>query len=130
MKHIVTVFDEKNRPSYELRKSEVSSDVIDTNWDEGDKLVDYAFVQTKMNNLLGRVLTIIDASIHGEKSNKAVKDLIKGEFISDYAELSELLHDRAEMQETCTFDESDPEDVERLKKMEELSEDEVLGLTK
>lgn len=129
MKYIRTVFDDRNRPSYELRKVEVKSDTVDTNWDEGDKLVDYFFVTGQMRTLLGKVLTVVDASITGQQ-NKAIKDIIKGIFVYEYTELSSMLLDKKEMDDACTFDESNPDDVERLRQMEEITEDEALGLTK
>lgn len=39
------------------------------------------FITDHLRFLLGRVLTIIDSSIVDPKQNKAMKDLIKGEFI-------------------------------------------------
>lgn len=46
-------------------------------------------VSDGLNYLLGRVLTIIDASIIEPKQNKSVKDLIKGEFIDDMSLITE-----------------------------------------
>lgn len=34
----------------------------------------------KMKDLMGKVLTVIDASLHEERANKAVKDMIKSTF--------------------------------------------------
>ena len=48
-------------------------------------------ITESLNYLLGRVLTIIDASISESKQNKAVKDLIKGEFIWDMSTISDKL---------------------------------------
>jgi hypothetical protein len=44
--------------------------------------IHYSFIEMKMKNMAGKILTIIDSSITSEKQNKAVKDQIKG-IVSD-----------------------------------------------
>lgn len=44
------------------------------------RLVRYPLITSELDNLLGRVLTIIDATISEPVQNKAVKDIIRGEF--------------------------------------------------
>jgi hypothetical protein len=56
-------------------------------------LGDYSFIQSRMSKLLGMVLTVIDASISDKVQNKAIKDLIKTDFVEEYAFLSESLID-------------------------------------
>lgn len=51
----------------------------------------YDFVQDNLNNLLGQVLTVVDASVDGEK-NKAVKDLIREKFHSKMGWFGEVAH--------------------------------------
>lgn len=42
-----------------------------------------------LNDLMGKVLTVIDASVEGEK-NKAMKDIIRNEFYSKHGWFAEL----------------------------------------
>ncbi|MFA6201434.1 MAG: hypothetical protein WC679_13615, partial [Bacteroidales bacterium] len=56
-------------------------------------LTDYNFIQYRLGSMLGRILTIIDASIADGRQNKAIKDLIKSKFVDEYAELSSILYD-------------------------------------
>jgi hypothetical protein len=58
------------------------------------RLTDYDFVQNTLNFMLGEVLTLMDASIPDKVQNKAIKDIIKGMFISKYVELSDVLFDK------------------------------------
>lgn len=49
------------------------------------------WVCDQLRFLLGRVLTIIDASIADPRQNKAIKDVIKGEFIDKLSHVSDVL---------------------------------------
>ena len=69
--------------------------------DEGNKLVTYEFVQNRMSKLLGRVLTIMDASIIDKSQNKAVKDIIKTIFVDEYVELTDMLYDKNSLISQC-----------------------------
>ena len=121
-KYVVVSQDDAGRPKYELRKIDIRSDVKDKNWEEGDKLVTYQFVQQRMNKLLGQVLTIIDASIGEKIQNKAVKDIIKNTFIDEYVELTDMLYDKKGLREA--------EENASDKEITEVSTDEALGLKK
>lgn len=44
----------------------------------GERLICYGRIESKVKHLTGEILTIIDASISEEKQNKALKDVIKG----------------------------------------------------
>lgn len=65
---------------------------------DGNKLVEYGFVQKELKNILGKVLTIIDASIIEPIQNKAIKDIIRNEFIDEYYHLSDMLIDQKFME--------------------------------
>jgi len=67
---------------------------------EYDKyLADYIFIQQILKKMLGKVLTIVDASISNERQNKSVKDIIRNEFIDEYVHLSEQLQDNVAIKE-------------------------------
>ena len=84
-------------------------------------VADYSFVQSRMNLLLGQVLTLVDASITNSQ-NKAMKDIIKGIFVEEYCQLTEMMHDEAWLKKVTTFDDDNkPELVE-------VDTDEALGL--
>lgn len=87
-------------------------------------LADYGFIKGNLTNLLGRILTIIDASISEKVQNKAVKDIIRGEFIDEYVHLSNSLCNQDEM-DKLTKNFSDEEIEEMQKKA--ISLDEVAG---
>lgn len=69
-------------------------DGIQTNDYNGDKLVDFQFIQANLRSLTGRILTIIDASLPEGKQNKCVKDLIRGEFMHEFEALGDLMFDK------------------------------------
>jgi hypothetical protein len=60
---------------------------------KGDKLCTQGFVQDQFRLLLGKTLTIIDASISEPKQNKAIKDLIKAIYSERLNEVSHFLSD-------------------------------------
>ena len=65
--------------------------------EDEEYLADYSFIQSEFSCMLGRVLTIIDASIAETKQNKAVKDIIRNEFVDEYVHLGNILLDQKEI---------------------------------
>jgi hypothetical protein len=63
----------------------------------GERLLTHSFLMDSFRKLMGRTLTIIDASVHEEIQNKAMKDLVRNvysdemEFASDWAFDQEIL---------------------------------------
>ena len=49
-------------------------------------------INLQLSFLLGRVLTIIDASISDKTQNKAIKDLVKGEFSDKQTHIYQLCY--------------------------------------
>jgi len=121
-KYIVVSSEGNGRPSYRLNKLEGDQETQDYKWDEGNKLVTYSFVQNRMSKLLGQVLTVIDAAIpeSEKRQSKAVKDLVKTIFVDEYVELTDMLHDKDSLMQSCN---NVP-----LKDIEGVSEDEALGI--
>ncbi len=89
---------------------------------KGEKLADYSFIQSNLRNMLGRVLTVIDASIIEPRQNKAVKDIIRNEFIDEYQNLSDMLV-TPEVIDSMMPDLSD----EEFDKMKEATTEEIAG---
>lgn len=56
------------------------------------------WVCDQLRFLLGRVLTVIDASIADPRQNKAIKDVLKGEFINKLAHVSDVLSEGKDIQ--------------------------------
>lgn len=79
----------------------VETDKDDHDWENGSKLASYAFIQQRMSNIMGIVLTIMDASMPEGKQLKAIKDLIRNEFAGEYAELYELMTDKKTLEAVC-----------------------------
>lgn len=71
--------------------------------------------------LLGRILTIVDASVIDQRQNKAMKDLMKGEFVKELNHVSETLSNGREIIAT-------EEEVAGAMQHGGVSEDEALGL--
>lgn len=93
---------------------------------EYDKyLADYAYIQQILKKMLGKVLTVIDASVPEGRQNKSIKDIIRNEFIGEYVHLSEQLQDNALIQEDVdayTQNMSDEEIADLEKKAANLEE--------
>lgn len=60
-------------------------------WDKrGTSAFTYGVVQDRLRQMLGKVLTVIDASYTNERQLKAVKDIIRKEFATEMGELWEM----------------------------------------
>jgi hypothetical protein len=68
-----------------------------------DSLATYAFIQGEFSKVLGRVLTLVDASISEKNQNKAFKDIIKNYFAEEYGFLSDTLLDQKVMQRSADY---------------------------
>lgn len=54
-------------------------------------------MSSQIRFLAGRILTIIDASVHEEKQNKAMKDLIRNEVASTLSHITTLATEGCEL---------------------------------
>jgi viroplasmin and RNaseH domain-containing protein len=70
---------------------------------QDDSLATYAFIQEEFSKVLGKVLTLVDASISEKNQNKAFKDIIKNYFAEEYGFLSEMLLDQKIMERSANF---------------------------
>lgn len=89
----------------------------------GERALSYSFVMDTLRKVMGGTLTIIDASIHDEKQNKAIKDLIR-RVISDEMEFTaEWAFDQKEFQKMV-----DEISESELANLEPVSIEEALGV--
>lgn len=122
--HYIDVVNEqtskgKKGKSFVLRKVEDGSQL--EMWDdESHKLVNYEFVLSRMSSLLGKALTIVDSSVVDSRQNKAMKDLIKSEFVGEYCDLCDLLFPKGWIKHQ--------EENANIDDILEIDEDEALGL--
>jgi len=81
----------------EYEVSEIATDILTPDW-SGDKLATYSFIEKTLKAMTGRVLTIIDASISDKQQNKAIKDLIRKEFVLEFEAIADLLLDKQRLE--------------------------------
>lgn len=91
---------------------------------KGDALADYGFIQSQFRSMLGKVLTVIDAAIIDPKQNKAIKDIIRNEFIDEYVHLSELM---APIDQDAVDEMTENMSEEEFSRIEEASIEDVAG---
>ena len=61
---------------------------------EKEFLADYQFVFQQIKNLLGKMLTVVDATYTDKEQKKAVKDIIKGHWSDTYCFLGDMMFDK------------------------------------
>ena len=76
-------------------------------WDSahGEKLLTHAYLMDSFRKLMGRTLTLIDASISESVQNKAMKDMVKAIFSEETGSTAEMCFNQAEMQESISEEE-------------------------
>ena len=79
--------------------------------DETQFLADYNFVFQQVKNLLGKVLTVVDATYTDKEQRKAIKDIIKGHWSDAYCQISDMMYDQKALKEMAQVD-SIPEEVD------------------
>ena len=86
--------------------------------DEGEYLLSFSIVTDTLRKLMGKTLTIIDASIIDTKQNKSIKDLIKGVYNEELGFVSNLAYDQDIIQKNLPDDyvpkEDDTLDIEEV----------------
>jgi predicted outer membrane repeat protein len=88
---------------------------------KGEKALSYSFLMDTLRKLMGKTLTIIDASILEKQQNKAIKDLIRNAFSDEIDFASEMAFEQREIQKLI------PKDID-VENMPETSIEEVLGV--
>lgn len=61
---------------------------------EGEKALSYSFIMDTMRKLMGRTLTIIDASVHDKIQNKAMKDLVRNIYSDEMNFSADMAYDQ------------------------------------
>lgn len=90
---------------------------------KGEKLFTHSFLMDTLRKVMGRTLTVIDASVHEHQQNKAMKDLLRNIFSDEMDFAVEWGYDQEEMQKLI------PKDID-LKDLGEVSIEEALGVDK
>lgn len=94
LKQIVRVKKEEGCVSYETLSIDTYSESV------GEIALSYSFVLDVLRKVMGRTLTIIDASVTDKQQNKALKDLLR-QVISDEMEFSaEMAFNQEELMAT------------------------------
>jgi len=85
-----------------------------------EKRITGEFMTTQLRFLLGKVLTIVDSSVLDTRQNKAMKDIIKGEFLDIISRVSDIV---SEGKDILAPDDFDPENPDNY-----VDEDIALGI--
>ncbi len=83
-------------------KDEVSYKEVDLNDYEagcGEVAISHGFIMDSFRKIMGRTLTIIDASIVDKQQNKAMKDLLRAVFSDEMEFVADMVFDQKEMSE-------------------------------
>lgn len=98
----------------------VDSDVYE--FMEGEHLFSHSFIKDSYRKIMGKTLTIIDASIVDKQHNKAVKDLLRQIFNEELCFSSDWGYDQEAIQKHL------PNDIAEMDGSEALSVEDVLGV--
>jgi hypothetical protein len=117
-------FDGTDLVGYRLAKLALPDDEKGSGRDyhliDGEHLFSHSFIKDSYRKIMGRTLTIIDASIVDKQHNKAVKDLLRQVFNDEICFSSEWGFDQEILQK--------PLDIESMDGTELLSVEDVLGV--
>lgn len=84
----------------------------------GERLITHAFLMDVLRKVMGRVLTVIDASVVGQQ-NKAMKDIVR-EIISNEMEFAaDMCFDQKQLQEQVSLN---------MKEIEPVTIEDALGV--
>ena len=89
----------------------------------GERALTHSFLMDTLRKIMGRTLTVIDASIHEEKQNKAIKDLIRGIVSDEMNFATDWAFDQQKLQEM--FDDMSDSEIDNL---ETVTIEEALGV--
>jgi hypothetical protein len=96
IKEIVVVKNLSHGTSYE----DVSIDKYEGMCEE--KALSHSYVMNTLKKLMGRTLTLIDASIVDKTQNKSVKDIIRGIYSDEMNFLSDITYNQEMMNEMAS----------------------------
>jgi hypothetical protein len=90
---------------------------------DGERALTNSFVMHVLGKVMGKTLTVIDASIVSDKQNKNIKDLLRSVFSEAMELTSDNAFDQAKMSKLIENDL--PEDLDKI---QGVSIEEVLGI--
>lgn len=64
---------------------------------EGQYLADFQFVKRVIGHLMGKVLTVVEATTPSDGQAKAIKDIMRGHFSDELSFVSEHMFDQNEL---------------------------------
>jgi hypothetical protein len=85
-----------------------------------EKALSIGFVFDCFRKIMGKTLTIIDASILDKQQNKSVKDLVRNMFSENMEFVSEMVYDQKKLQDLI------PDDLEAIG--EPIAIEDILGV--
>lgn len=105
---VVNVFDYPNSIGYKVVDLSLPGALVGSSDDyhliEGERLLSFNFHKDSFRKLMGKTLTVLDASIPEPKQNKAIKDLIRGIFSEELSFSSEMAYDQNVFQSSLPDD--------------------------
>lgn len=94
---------------------------------EGENLLSYSFLLDSFRKIMGRTLTMLDASIVDKHQNKAMKDIVRGIFSDEMEFSADLVYDQQVMAKLV---EEHTKDIKDLNELGSYSIEECLGVEK
>lgn len=93
LKQIVKVKNEEDVISYETLS------LSDYEGADGEVALTHSFVMDVLRKIMGKTLTVIDASISDKQQNKAIKDLIRGIISDEMSFAADMAFDQEKLME-------------------------------
>lgn len=93
LKQIVKVKNEEDVISYETLS------LSDYEGADGEVALTYSFVMDVLRKIMGKTLTVIDASVSDKQQNKAIKDLIRGIISDEMSFAADMAFDQEKLME-------------------------------
>lgn len=93
---------------------------------KGEKALSHSFLMDTLRKVMGRTLTVIDASVHEKTQNKAIKDIIRTIFSDEIEFSSQMAFDQNILTEMANkhFEGVSDEDLDR----HSVTTEEALGV--
>lgn len=96
-------------------------DIKDWKGMDGENFLSHSFLLDSFRKIMGRTLTMIDASIPEKQQNKAMKDIVRGIFSDEIGFASEMAYDQKKLQDMIG-------EIEEEEMPDAVSIEEVLGV--
>ncbi len=92
---------------------------------DGEKALSHSFLMDSFRKIMGRTLTLIDASIHDKQQNKAMKDIVRNIFSDEMEFAAQFAFDQEKLDKmaNASYEEADPADIKSVTIEEALGVD-------